>query len=66
MNNNGWNIWKILGVLLACYLGYRVVIWATALAVKVVVPVILVGGIVYVVYRASSGKALMGGRKTLP
>lgn len=67
MNNNGWNIWKILGILLLCYLGYHAVMWATALVLKVAIPVLIIGGVVYVVYRASGGKALMGGgRRSLP
>lgn len=67
MNNNGITIWKIAGILIALYLGYHAVVWAAALILKIAIPILLVGGIVYLVYRTSGGRALTGSdRRRLP
>jgi predicted RND superfamily exporter protein len=66
MSEGTKNILKLIGVLIACYIGYRIVIYALHLALNIAIPVLIVGGIGYAIYRATGGKALMGGRKTLP
>jgi predicted RND superfamily exporter protein len=66
MSNGNLNIWKIIGILILCFIGYKIVVGAVALAIKLAVPVLIVGGIGYMIYRSSTGKPLLGGRKTLP
>ena len=66
MSEGTKNILKLLGVLIACYIGYRIVSYVAIMALKIAIPVLIVGGVGYAIYRASGGKALMGGRKTLP
>lgn len=65
-NNNGWSFGKIVLTIIALYLGYRVGVWALGQVLGLIVPVAVLGGIVYLVYRVTGGKALGGGRKTLP
>jgi hypothetical protein len=57
---------KILGMLIVGYIAWKIVVALTFMALKIAVPVLVLGGIAYVVYQASNGKSLTGGRKTLP
>jgi hypothetical protein len=66
MSEGTKNILKLIGVLIACYIGYQIVTYVAVLALKIAIPVLIVGGVGYMIYRASGGRALMGGRKTLP
>ena len=66
MSDGTKNIFKLIGVLIAVFLGYKIVMWALHLAISIFIPIAIIGAIGYGVYRFSGGKALMGGRKTLP
>lgn len=66
MSEGTKNILKLVGVVIALFLAYKLVMVVTGMLLKIVVPILIVGGVVYGVYRLSGGKALMGGRKTLP
>jgi len=66
MSEGTKNIFKLIGVVIALFVAYKIVMWATFALIKIAIPVLIVGGIVYVIYRASGGKALTGGRRTLP
>ena len=66
MSEGTKNILKLIGVVIACIIGYKLVMWALSMAISIAVPVLIIGGIAYGIYRFSGGKALMGGRKTLP
>ncbi|HLO97061.1 MAG TPA: hypothetical protein VK171_00585 [Fimbriimonas sp.] len=60
------NVLKLIGVLLLIYIGYRLVMTVALLALKVAIPLAIVGAIGYVVYTAATGKSLLGGKRTLP
>jgi uncharacterized membrane protein len=67
MSDTTKNIWKLIGVVIALVIAYKLVMYSLGLLLKVAIPVLIVGGIVYGVYRLSGGKALTGsGRRTLP
>jgi hypothetical protein len=66
MSEGTKNIIKLIGVIIACYIGYRIVSTVVHFALGIAIPVVIVAGIGYAIYRFSGGKALMGGRKTLP
>jgi hypothetical protein len=64
------NVLRIILTVIAVVLGIKIALWvvsaALALVFKIAIPVLILGGIAYVVYSASGGKSLLGGRKTLP
>ncbi|MBI1333695.1 MAG: hypothetical protein JST12_10670 [Armatimonadetes bacterium] len=66
MSEGTRNILKLIGVILLIYVGYKLVLIATHMVLSLLIPVAILGGIGYVIYRAAGGKPLMGGRKTLP
>jgi hypothetical protein len=66
MSDNTLTALKILGIVILGLVAWKVVVGVTALVFKLAVPVLVIGGILYVVYRATGGKALGGGRRTLP
>ena len=66
MSEGTKNILKLIGVLLAVFIAYKLVLIVTGMILKLLIPVAILGGVVYVIYRASGGKSLMGGRRTLP
>ena len=66
MSEGTKNILKLIGVLLAVFIAYKLVLIVTGMILKLLIPVAILGGVVYVIYRASGGKSLMGGRRTRP
>jgi hypothetical protein len=72
--STGKTILTILGAIVAVWLGFQLLGFVFAglvgllgLAIKLAIPVALVLGVLYVVYRATGGdKALPGERKRLP
>ncbi|MCW5937945.1 MAG: DUF5326 family protein [Fimbriimonadaceae bacterium] len=68
-SNNGIGkllLYIALGVL-ALWLAGSVLTWAIALVFKVLIPVLVIGGLGYLVYRAFSRKSLTGSdRRSLP
>ena len=66
MSEGTKNFLKLVGVVIACFIGYKLVMWALHMALSIAIPVAIVAAIGYGIYRMTGGKALMGGRKTLP
>ena len=66
MSDGTKNFFKLVGVIIALFIVYRLLVMVVHLAFAIAIPVLVVGGIGYAVYRYSGGKALMGGKKTLP
>ncbi len=66
MSESTKTILKFIGYALLIYFGYKIVVATTILILKLLVPIAIVGGVGYLIYRSSGGKALTGGRKTLP
>ena len=66
MSEGTKNFLKLFGVLIALFIAYKIAMVVFHLALTVAVPVLIIGGIGYGIYRYSGGKPLMGGRKTLP
>ena len=66
MSDGTKNILKLVGVIIALFIVYKLLIMVVHLAISVAVPVLIVGGIAYAIYHYSGGRALMGGKKTLP
>lgn len=66
MSDTTKNILKLIGVVIALFVAYKLVMYGVALLLKVAIPVLIIGAVVYGVYRMSGGKALTGGRRTLP
>lgn len=66
MSEGTKNILKLIGIVIACFVAYRLVMIVTGMLLKLLIPVAILGGVVYLIYRASGGKSLMGGRRTLP
>jgi hypothetical protein len=66
MNESTQTMLKIAGMVVVGIIAWKVLAVVTALAFKILIPAIVIGGILYVVYRANGGKALGGGRRTLP
>ncbi len=66
MSEGTKNVLKLIGVLVAAYIAYHLLIYLVGKILAIAIPVAILGGVVYVVYRASGGKPLMGGRRTLP
>jgi hypothetical protein len=60
---------KVLMVVVALIAGYVILGWVFHLAMSLlamVMPVLIIGGVVYVLYLVYGKKALGGGRRTLP
>jgi hypothetical protein len=60
---------KVLLVIVGLIAAYVVLNWALHLALSLIwtlMPVLIVGGAVYVLYQVYGRKALGGGRRTLP
>jgi len=61
------NILKIVLLVVAAYIGlhlaFAVLTGLVALVLKVAIPILVVGGILYVVFSMSDKRALGGGRK---
>ena len=66
MSDGTKNILKLVGVIIALFIVYKLLIMVVHLAISVAVPVLVIGGIGYAIYHYSGGRALMGGKKTLP
>ncbi len=66
MSEGTKNILKLFGVVIALIIAYKIAMVVFHFALSVAIPILIVGGIAYGVYRYSGGKPLMGGRKTLP
>jgi hypothetical protein len=66
MNSTTRNILNIAGVILGIWIALKIVSFVTVLLFKIAIPVLILGGIGYAIYRTNGGRALMGGRKTLP
>jgi FtsH-binding integral membrane protein len=66
MSEGTKNFLKLFGVIVALIIAYKIAMMVFHFAISVAVPILIVGGIAYGVYRYSGGKPLMGGRKTLP
>ena len=63
------NFGKIVMVVVGLIVAYVVLNWVLHLALGIlsaVMPVLIVGGVVYVLYAVYGRKALGGGRRTLP
>lgn len=62
--------WKLILTIFACVVvGYIVVKWVigtTMWLLSAALPILVVGGVAYVLYHAVIRKSLPGGRKTLP
>lgn len=66
MSEGTKNVLKLIGVILAVIVAYKLLMFVVGKILAIAIPVALLGGVVYVIYRASGGKPLMGGRRTLP
>lgn len=66
MSEGTKNILKLIGVILAVIVAYKLLMFVVGKILAIAIPVAILGGVVYVIYRASGGKPLMGGRRTLP
>jgi hypothetical protein len=66
MSDNTKNILRVIGMIILAWIAWRVVVGITLLALKIAVPVLIIAGIGYAIYRANGGKSLTGGRRTLP
>jgi hypothetical protein len=66
MSDGMKNFLKLIGVIIALFIVYRLLVLVVHLAISVAIPVLVIGGIGYAIYRYNGGRALMGGKKTLP
>lgn len=66
MSEGTKNVLKLIGVILAVIVAYKLLMFVVGKILAIAIPVAIFGGVVYVIYRASGGKPLMGGRRTLP
>ncbi len=66
MSEGTKNVLKLIGVILAVIVAYKLLMFVVGKILAIAIPVAILGGVVYVIYRASGGKPLMGGRRTLP
>lgn len=55
-----------IAALVALNIALMILKVAVLLVFKIAIPVLILGGIAYVAYNYFNGKALMGGRRTLP
>ena len=65
MNDSTKTVVNVVGTLVVLYIAWKLFLFTVGI-VKFLIPLALIGGVVYVVYRASGSKALGGGRRTLP
>ena len=56
----------VLGALIAAYILLGMVLKLAGAILALIMPVLVVGGIVYVLYAVYGRKALSGGKRTLP
>jgi hypothetical protein len=66
MSDSNKNMLKIVGKIIAAILIWKIVVAPVLLIAKILLPFAIVGGVVYLIYRGTGGKALGGGRRTLP
>jgi hypothetical protein len=66
MSSTTKNILLLLFGLIAVYVVLGVVLKLTMAIIGMIMPILIVGGIVYVLYLTFGRKALGGGRRTLP
>ena len=66
MSDSNKNLFKIVGMIIAGILIWKIVVAPILFIVKLLLPIAIVGGVVYLIYRSTGGKALGGGRRTLP
>lgn len=66
MSDSNKNLLKIAGMILAGIIIWKVIVAPILLIAKILLPFAIVGGVVYLIYRGTGGKALGGGRRTLP
>ncbi len=66
MSDSNKNLLKIVGMIIAAILIWKIVVAPILIIAKILLPFAIVGGVVYLIYRSTGGKALGGGRRTLP
>ena len=66
MSDSNRNLLKIVGMIIAAILVWKIVVAPILFIAKLLLPLAIVGGVVYLIYRGTGGKALGGGRRTLP
>ena len=66
MSDSSKNLLKIVGMIIAAILIWKIVVAPILIIAKILLPFAIVGGVVYLIYRSTGGKALGGGRRTLP
>lgn len=60
------NIWKTIGIIVLAFIGFKVAIGLIGFIWGIILPVAILGAVVYGIYKLSGGRALTGGRRTLP
>ena len=60
------NIWKTIGIIVLAFIGFKVAIGLIGFICGIILPVAILGAVVYGIYKLSGGRALTGGRRTLP
>ena len=53
-------------MVIAAILVWKILVAPVLFIAKLLLPLAIVGGVVYLIYRGTGGKALGGGRRTLP
>ncbi|MCE9560123.1 MAG: hypothetical protein K8R88_14390 [Armatimonadetes bacterium] len=60
------NIWKTIGIIVLAFIGFKVAIGLIGFIWGIILPIAILGAVVYGIYKLSGGRALTGGRRTLP